>query len=57
MKILKFGGNSLKNGEGISNTINIIEKNIKNNQKIAVVVSARGNTTNELEEILRKICY
>ena len=54
MKILKFGGNSLKNGEGITNTINIIENNINNKQKIAVVVSARGNTTNELEEILEK---
>jgi len=54
MKILKFGGKSLENGKGLNNTLTIIENKIKNNEQIAVVVSARGNTTNELEEILEK---
>lgn len=54
MKILKFGGKSLANGKGIKNTINIIAKKIADNEKIAVVVSARGNTTDELENVLEK---
>ena len=53
MKILKFGGKSLSN-EGINNVISIIEKKVNNQEKIAVVVSARGNATDQLEEILEK---
>ncbi|MCG8753202.1 aspartate kinase, partial [Tenacibaculum finnmarkense] len=53
MKIIKFGGKSLSNN-GISNVISIIEEKINNQEKIAVVVSARGNATNQLEEILEK---
>jgi len=54
MKILKFGGRSLANGHGINNVVSIIESKIKHGDKIAVVVSARGNATNELEAILEK---
>jgi homoserine O-acetyltransferase len=54
MKILKFGGKSLANGEGLSRVISIIESKVEAEEKIVVVVSARGNTTNELEEILEK---
>ncbi|MCG8235891.1 bifunctional aspartate kinase/homoserine dehydrogenase I [Tenacibaculum finnmarkense] len=53
IKIIKFGGKSLSNN-GISNVISIIEEKINNQEKIAVVVSARGNATNQLEEILEK---
>ncbi|TYP99469.1 aspartate kinase [Tenacibaculum adriaticum] len=53
MKILKFGGKSLSN-EGIQNVISIIEQKINDGEKIAVVVSARGNATNQLEQILEK---
>jgi aspartokinase/homoserine dehydrogenase 1 len=52
MKILKFGGKSLSNGEGINKVISIIVNNVNNGEKIAVVVSARGNATDELEDIL-----
>ncbi len=52
MNLLKFGGNSLANGLGIQNTISILENKIKTNQKIVVVLSARGNTTNQLEELI-----
>ena len=52
MKILKFGGKSLANGEGINTVLNIIESKIKQEQKIAVVVSARGKATDELDDIL-----
>ena len=53
MKVLKFGGKSLSN-EGISKVIDIIEDKIDKGEKITVVVSARGNATNELESILHK---
>lgn len=54
MQVLKFGGKSLANGKGIERVISIIEDKVKQNQSITVVVSARGTTTNELEEILDK---
>ena len=50
MKILKFGGSSLANGAGLENSLSIIEKAAK--EKIAVVVSARGRSTDQLEELL-----
>jgi homoserine O-acetyltransferase len=54
MKVVKFGGTSLANGEGIKNVLNIIATKINNDEKIAVVVSARGGTTDKLESILEK---
>ena len=54
MKILKFGGKSLANGEGLERVISIIENKVKSNDNIAVVVSARGKATDELESILEK---
>ncbi len=54
MKVLKFGGKSLSNGKGINNVIDIIESKVRNGEKVTIVLSARGNTTNELEEILEK---
>ena len=52
MKILKFGGKSLSNGDGIEKVVAIIANKVSQGEKIAVVVSARGNATDELEEIL-----
>ncbi len=54
MKILKFGGKSLANGKGIQTVVDIIEKRAKKGEAITVVLSARGASTNELEEILIK---
>ncbi len=54
MKIVKFGGKSLANGIGIDCTLEIIENKINKGDKIAVVVSARGKTTDHLESILEK---
>ncbi|GGG32913.1 bifunctional aspartate kinase/homoserine dehydrogenase I [Bizionia arctica] len=54
MKILKFGGKSLANGIGLQSVLSIIEAKVKAKQNIAIVVSARGNATNELEAILNK---
>ncbi|PKH52405.1 bifunctional aspartate kinase/homoserine dehydrogenase I [Tenacibaculum sp. Bg11-29] len=53
MKILKFGGKSLSN-EGIQNVVSIIEDKVNEGEKIAVVVSARGNATDDLENLLEK---
>ena len=52
MKILKFGGSSLANGEGLENSLAIIEE--ATHEPIAVVVSARGKSTDELESMLKK---
>ena len=54
MKVVKFGGKSLANGIGLKNAIEIILQKYKNNEKITVVASARGNSTNDLEAILQK---
>jgi aspartokinase/homoserine dehydrogenase 1 len=47
MKVLKFGGSSVANSENIHKALAIVAKASKN-QKIIVVVSAFGKTTNEL---------
>jgi aspartokinase/homoserine dehydrogenase 1 len=53
MKVLKFGGKSLSNGEGLNKVVSIISDKVNQGEQIAVVVSARGNATDELEDILR----
>lgn len=53
MKVLKFGGKSLANGEGLQKVVAIIADKISQNEAITVVVSARGNATNELEHLLQ----
>lgn len=52
MKILKFGGKSLSNGDGLNKVIAIITDKVNQGEEIAIVVSARGNATDELEQIL-----
>jgi homoserine O-acetyltransferase len=54
MKVVKFGGKSLANGKGLESVLTIVSNKVDNGEKIAVVVSARGNTTNQLESILEK---
>lgn len=54
MKVLKFGGKSLANGKGLENAIKIISNKVVLGEKITIVASARGNSTDELEEILEK---
>ena len=49
MKVLKFGGSSVANSENIKKVLAIVAQESKN-QKIAVVVSAFGKTTNALIE-------
>ena len=54
MKVVKFGGKSLANGRGLENALEIIRNKYKNNEKITIVASARGNSTNDLESLLKK---
>ena len=53
MKILKFGGKSLANGEPIAKAISIITKEFEKGE-ISLVLSARGNSTNELLKMYEK---
>lgn len=52
MKILKFGGKSLANGNGLNKVLAIISDKVLKGEEFAVVVSARGNATDELEDLL-----
>ncbi len=54
IKILKFGGKSLANGEGIERVLKIIGKRAEEHEHFAVVVSARGKATDQLENMLEK---
>jgi homoserine O-acetyltransferase len=54
LKVLKFGGKSLSNGEGLNQVLSIIENKVQQGDRLAVVVSARGNATDELELMLEK---
>jgi aspartate kinase len=46
--IMKFGGTSLSDGERVRNAAKLIAKYAKEGNKIAVIVSAMGDTTDEL---------
>mgnify|MGYP006095867845 FL=1 len=50
MKVFKFGGASVKNADAIKNVARIIS--LYPNEKIGVVISAMGKTTNALEQIV-----
>ncbi|CAM4325878.1 bifunctional aspartate kinase/homoserine dehydrogenase I [Zobellia nedashkovskayae] len=53
-KVLKFGGKSLANGEGLERVLEIISSKVKEGENIAVVLSARAKGTDQLEAILEK---
>jgi aspartate kinase len=52
VQVLKFGGTSLANGEGLSKVIEIVGAKKAAQQPIALVVSARDNATDQLERLL-----
>jgi homoserine O-acetyltransferase len=54
LKVVKFGGKSLANGKGISTVVQILEQKVNNKERMAVVLSARGGATDELESILNQ---
>jgi len=51
VKVLKFGGASVKNADGVRNLARIV-KSFDTLSNILIVVSAMGKTTNKLEELL-----
>ena len=52
MKLLKFGGKSLDDGQGIAQVLSIITDNYAQAEAPVVVVSARGATTDTLFELI-----
>ncbi len=54
IKVLKFGGKSLSNGEGLGRVLDIVVSKVKKGENIAVVLSAREQATDQLEAILAK---
>lgn len=55
MKVFKFGGASVKNAEAVKNVASIL--NLFQNEKLLVVISAMGKTTNALENYNRSLYY
>ena len=51
MRILKFGGKSLESLEKVQNVCKFIKKAYKADQKLVIVVSAMGNTTEYLTKL------
>jgi aspartate kinase len=51
MKVFKFGGASVKDPSAVRNVSNILS--LYKGEKITIVVSAMGKTTNKLEEIFK----
>lgn len=54
MKVVKFGGKSLANGQGVSNVVEVINDKVLAKEPLVVVVSARGKATDQLEEMLER---
>ena len=53
MKVFKFGGASVKDASAVKNVSNILS--LFEGQKLTVIVSAMGKTTNKLEEVVRAL--
>ena len=53
--VKKFGGSSVANAERVFNVANIITEDYKKGSDIVVVVSAQGDTTDELIEKAKEI--
>ena len=54
MKVFKFGGASVRNSDAVKNVVSILQ--LFEGQKLAVIISAMGKTTNALEEIVTSLC-
>ena len=49
LKVFKFGGASVKDAQSVLNVVDLIKKH--KNERLVVVVSAMGKTTNKLESL------
>ena len=54
MRIFKFGGASVKNGDGVKNLISVLRHEGINNK--IIIISAMGKMTNAFEEIVHSYC-
>ena len=52
LKVLKFGGTSLANGEGLERVLEIIRQKHQGGERLVVVLSAREKATDKLQEML-----
>lgn len=55
MQVFKFGGASVKDAEGVKNVVEVL--NYFPNDKLCVVISAMGKTTNSLERLAKAFFY
>ncbi len=55
MRVFKFGGASVKDAESVKNVARVIQ--LFPSQKIAIVISAMGKTTNALERLAQAFFY
>lgn len=55
IKVFKFGGASVKDADSVRNVLRVLE--LYKGEKIAVVISAMGKTTNALERLLHAYYY
>ncbi|MGB0864849.1 MAG: aspartate kinase [Saprospiraceae bacterium] len=55
MKVFKFGGASVKNADAIKNVASILKE--YKDEKLVIVVSAMGKTTNHLEDVVKSFFY
>ena len=53
MRVFKFGGASVKDADAVKNVSDILS--LFEGQKLTVIVSAMGKTTNKLEEVVRAL--
>ncbi len=51
IRVFKFGGASLRDASQVENVVSIIER--YKEQKLMVIVSAMGKTTNQMEEVVK----
>ncbi|MEJ2584377.1 MAG: aspartate kinase, partial [Robiginitalea sp.] len=52
LKVLKFGGTSLANGNGLERVLEIIQEKHKQGERLVIVLSAREKATDQLWEML-----
>jgi homoserine O-acetyltransferase len=52
LKVLKFGGTSLANGDGLERVLDIIQEKHRAGERLVVVLSAREKATDQLQEML-----
>ncbi|MCK6638975.1 MAG: aspartate kinase [Bacteroidia bacterium] len=55
MKVFKFGGASVKDADGVKNLASVVKR--YDSEKLIIVVSAMGKTTNALERLTQAFFY